>query len=620
VSGASRLDRRRPRLDNALALSKIGSMQEVANEDSSARSWPWRWWRVLGFVRQHKASLLTIFLLTLVMGGTQALEPLVLKVVIDDLSQTPNLRSLFIGLAVLLVVGVLHEIVHAINNWLTWRTRIGVQYELLGATVERLHSLPLSFHQQAGVGATMTRLDRGVQGVVAGLSELAFNVLPALVYLAIALNIMLQLNWKATLVVAAFIPLPALIGALAAPVQTRRERRLLERWTKIYSRFNEVLGGILTVKSFAMEEAEKQRFLGGVSQANDLVVKGVRNDSWITALQRFVVVLARLAALMAGVYLVGRGEMSVGTIVAFLGYIAGMFGPVQGLIGVYQTLRRTSVALDTVLAILDAQDSLGDAPDAKELGTLRGDVQFSHVSFTYDGTRPILEDIDFAVGAGQMVALVGPSGSGKTTLMSLLQRIYDPTSGSVLIDGVDLRRVKQRSLRRQLGVVHQDALLFNDTVRHNVTYGRPDASDVEVATAARVAHAKEFIEQLPQGYETIIGERGSLLSAGQRQRLVIARALLVDPPILILDEATSALDAETEAQVQDALTRLMKGRTVFIIAHRLSTVTAADRVIVLSRGQVSETGTHDELLARQGSYASLVRRQLDGLRAGEPLL
>jgi len=558
-----------------------------------------------------------IVLLTLLVGVSGAVEPLVLKMLFDELAGAHQVRALVTILAVFLGVNLLREAVSSVDNWLTWRTRLAVQYDLLSAAVDRLHSLPVSYHQAGGVGATMTRLDRGVQGVVSGLSELAFNVLPAFVYLGMAVAIMARLDWRVTAVVLAFVPIPAVIGAVAAGEQTRREQSLMNRWVRIYSRFNEVLAGILTVKTFAMEDAEKQRFLHGVDDANRLVVKGVGTDSWVGAAKSVVVVVARVAALVAGVVLVLRGQMTIGTVVAFLGYLGGLFGPVQGLVSVYQTVRKTSVSLDTVLEILDAPDALGDAPDAEPVAHVRGAVRFEDVHFNYDAHKPILRGVDLDVAPGEVVAIVGPSGSGKTTLMSLLQRLHDPTEGAVKVDGKDLRRLKQRELRRQIGIVLQDSLLFNDTVRANITYGQKWATDEQVLAAARAAHCHEFIVGLAQGYDTLVGERGSRLSAGQRQRVVIARALLKDPPILILDEATSALDAETEALVQEALEHLMKGRTTFIVAHRLSTVTQADRVLVLDHGRIVESGRHDELVARNGIYGRMVRLQSTGLRLAE---
>jgi ATP-binding cassette, subfamily B, bacterial len=412
----------------------------------------------------------------------------------------------------------------------------------------------------------------------------------------------------------AFAPLPALIARFAAPMQARRERTLLERWVRIYSRFNEVLSGIVTVKSFTMEDAEKRRFLDEVNSANEVVVRGVGVDSGVGAAQNLVQIAARVAALVAGGVLAMRGEITLGTLVAFLGYVAGLFGPVLGLSGVYKTLNTARVSVEEVYGILDAHDHLGDAPDARDVVGLRGDVEWSAVQFGYDAAGPLLlEGIDLKVRAGERVAIVGPSGSGKSTLVALVQRFYDPTDGVVRVDGIDVRKLKQTSLRKQIGVVFQDSLLFNESVRANIAYGRPGASRAEIEEAARAANAHDFIVRLPDGYDTVVGERGSRLSVGERQRIAIARTLLKAPAILILDEPTSALDAESEHLVQQALERVARGRTTLLIAHRLSTVVDADRIVVLRQGRLVEEGTHLDLLARRGYYASLVEKQARGL-------
>jgi ATP-binding cassette, subfamily B, bacterial len=568
--------------------------------------------RSIQFVHPYRRRLTGVVGLALLLAALSAIDPLVMKYLFDELSRGGDLRPLALAMLGLAVLELARAGLQAWLGVLSWDVRLGVDYTVREQIMGKLNSLPMSYHLGESVGATMNRINAGINGCVVAFCEAAFNLLPTLLYLALSVTAMLRMEWHLALIVMFFAPVPAIIGAWAAPEQMHRERRLVERWNSIYGRFNEVLAGMMTVKGFAMEEEEKRRFLEGVRQGNDVVRKGVRIDNQTGSLRSLAATAARLAALALGGYLVYRREMTVGTLVAFLGYIGGLFGPVQGLTNTYQTAKRATVSLEAIFGILDADDVIADTPGAADIRPLRGEVEFRNVSFSYQPGSAVLRNINLSARAGETIALIGPSGSGKTTLTTLLQRFYQVSEGSIRVDGVDIREMTQRSLRSQIGVVFQDAHLFNDTVRANIAYGRPDATQAEIEAAAKAAQAHEFIMAIPEGYETVVQERGSRLSGGQRQRIAIARALLKNPPILILDEATSALDTESERLIQRALKALLSGRTAFVIAHRLSTVRDADRIVVIRDGEISEVGSHSELLAQDGYYGSLVARQAEG--------
>ena len=577
-----------------------------------------RFRRALQFAFPYRRAVAIIFVVTLVVAAINAAEPIILKYIFDDIQENKGISALLQWVWILAGLAIGRELLNALSNWLTWHTRLGIHYALLEATVGRLHRMPLKLQRSEGVGAIIAKLDRSIQGFIGAVTQILFNIFPAVLYLGISIFVMVRLHTGLALLVLAFAPIPAIIAAFASPEQVRRERTLLDQWSKIYGRFNEVLSGILTVRSFAMEDVEKKRFLTDVSKANRVVARGVGVDAGFGAATNIVVGVARLAAIGYGGVLAIRGEITAGTLIAFLGYIGGLFGPVQGLTGIYQTIRKAGVSLDEIFAILDVHEHLGDSPNAREVKDLRGEVKFENVHFSYEqSNRQLIDGISLEVSSGETVAIVGPSGSGKTTVMSLLMRFYDPKEGAIYMDGQNLKDLKQSSLRRNIGVVLQDPLLFNDTIKNNIAYGKPEAGQAEVEEAAKAANAHGFISTLPDGYNTEVGERGARLSVGERQRITIARALIKDPRIIILDEATTSLDAESEMLVQEALERLMKGRTTFVIAHRLATVVNADKIVVLKSGKIDEMGTHQELMAKNGYYASLVKRQTRGLIRNE---
>jgi ATP-binding cassette subfamily B protein len=580
--------------------------------------------RALHWLQGFGRPIAGVLGLALLLATATAAAPLAVMRLVDTLGQVAAAsgsvapgagRAILLALALVAAAELAQVYLSRLLEAKSWRVRLGLDFALRQRVTARLHQLPLAFHQRQTVGGTVSCVNTSIHGFVTAVAELAFKALPAACYLALALAALVQLDWRLALAVCAFAPLPALIGMRAAPEQTRRDRALLAHWTATFGRWTEVLGGIRTVKGFAMEKAEEQRFLHAVAKGNARQTRGADRDARTNSLQGLSAAAARLSVAAIGGWLVFRGHGTVGTLVAALQYVGGLFGPIQGLTNVYATVRRAGVSLESVSAILDAPDPLADRPGARDLVVTRGAVSFEGVSFDYGDGRPVLHDVSLTVEPGQTVALVGPSGCGKSTLVSLLERLHAPTAGRILVDGVDVRDCTQQSLRSQVGTVMQDVHLFNDTLLANITYGTPGATREQAEAAARAANAHEFIERLPAGYDTVVGERGAGLSGGQKQRIAIARALLKDPPILVLDEATSALDNESEALVQAALKRLASGRTTLVVAHRLSTVVDADRIVVLRGGQVEAVGTHAELLAQGGYYARLFARDA---RHGQP--
>ena len=480
-----------------------------------------------------------------------------------------------------------------------------------------LQRLSISFFEDQQTGEIMSRITNDVNALEDFVTHSVGFLIVDLLRLVGTAIILLVLDWQLALLT--LLPVPVLAVAMRL-FNTRVRpiyRQIRDRLGDINAELQDNISGIRVIQAFGQERHELDRFTQRSTRYYEERVKGIRHWAAFFPAMRFVASMGMAIVLGFGAYRVFSGALTLGGLVAFISYVASFYEPVHRLVQTDNIVQQAIAAGERVFELLDTAPEIEDAPDAAELPAIQGAVVFEGVSFRYGTGEEVLRDVSFQMRPGQVVALVGPSGAGKTSIANLIPRFYDPVSGRVTVEGHDVREVKLASLRRQVAVVLQDTFLFNGTVRDNVIYGKPDASEDEMIAAAKAAYAHEFIMNLPQGYETEIGERGVKLSGGQKQRLALARAILTDPRILILDEATSSVDAEAEYLIQQALKKVLEGRTALVIAHRLSTIRHADKIVALEDGRIVEVGDHRELLARGGLYSQMYRRQYDLVAASD---
>ncbi len=491
--------------------------------------------------------------------------------------------------------------------------RVGqlISFDVRNALYDHIQRLSFTYHAHAQTGQLMSRMAEDVNAVQRFLGVGLLDALSAVIMLVIIIGILVSINLRLALLTLLPMPFLAVLVVYLAQVMRPRWRRVQQAFAQVSTVLQENLTGVQVVRAFAREPYEMEKFDTANRDYMRERLRTVRFWGMSSPVLGFLVACGTALAFAFGGPMVIRGELTLGVLVAINSYVVMLSGPVQRLGNTINMAAEAAASGDRIFEVLHAPRDIQDKPGAIELPTVEGCVRFEGVDFRYgDSRQAALHDINLEASPGQAIALVGHTGSGKSTLVNLILRFYDVTHGRVTVDGYDIRNVTLKSLRRQIGLVLQDPLLFSATIRENIAYGRPDATEEEVIVAAKAARAHDFIMSFPEGYDTIVGERGITLSGGQRQRVAIARALLVDPRILILDDSTSSVDTETEYEIQQALNTLMRGRTSFVIAQRLTTVKNADQVLVLDHGRIAQRGTHAELIAQPGPYREVYDLQL----------
>ena len=566
--------------------------------------------------------LLLGFLAVVGESAANLLEPWPLKLVLDDVLRSHQSHSslmrhidavfgadkiavLKVACLAVLAIALLDGICTFVEKYLTTSVSQWVAYDLRRTIYSHVQRLSLSYHDQKRTGDLISRITDDIDAIQSFIQSSLLTSLVNVLTLLGMVGVMFYLNWRFTLIALSVAPVLALLVYSYTRRIKQAARAVRKKEGEITSLVEEVLSSMRVVKAFAREDYEVRRLEDEGLENVELALRARSLKAKLAPFVGVVVAVGTALVLWFGARMVLAGALSVGSLVVFILYLGKMYKPMQELSKMTDTYSKAAVGYERIQEVLQTRNEIKDSRRALRARRFRGEIEFENVSFAYSEGTPILQDVSFSIRPNQVAALVGPTGAGKSTIISLVPRFYDPTSGVVKVDGVDVRRYQQKSLRRQISFVLQETLLFRSPVWANIAYGKPEASREEIMRAAETANAREFIEKLPQGYDTVLGERGMTLSGGQRQRLAIARAVIRNAPILILDEPSTGLDSESEQLVLQALERLMEGKTSIVISHHLSTIQRADVIFVLQDGRIVEQGTHDKLLRGKGLYSEL---------------